>query len=287
MSDKQTQCPNCHSIYMVAVPQLTVAQGMVCCPKCDHQFNALLYLYNAELAQPRPNNYSAPLHPHTFLKRTKLSQTNAPTTGLKILERYVDNSNLDLRHYLNNLNYFHHDALHIFPSLNLSKSREMANHRKRKPQFVYYLTWGAINLSLLLLFAFQILWFNLQLLERSETLNTIFTKACHWVHCETLDQRYHKIQVEHIKIEPSLENRTQISGVLMNYHSESLKFPKLKVTLYKGDQFYIRTVSPSEYLAHSLEGVGRISAGQPFAFKFTFTQPFNENWQYKIQIIRP
>lgn len=287
MSDKQTQCPNCHSLYSVAVPQLTVAQGMVCCPKCHHQFNALLYLYNTEPTYLRPDDHPVPLQPRTFLKRTKLSQTQAPIAGLKILERCVDNSNLDLRHYLNNLNYFHHDALHIFPSLNVSKNREMANQRKRKPRFTYYLTWGVINLSLLLLFVFQILWFNPKLLERSETLNKLFTTACHWVHCETLDQRYHKIQIEHIKIEPTLENRTQITGVLMNYHTESLKLPKLKITLYKGDRFYVHTVSPSEYLVHSLDGIGRIPAGQPFTFKFTFTQPFNENWQYKIQIIRP
>lgn len=287
MSDKQTLCPSCSSLYMVAVPQLTVAQGMVCCPKCGHQFNALLYLYDAEPLYSHQDDHPTPTPPHTFFKRTKLSQSKAPAAGLKILERCVDNSNLDLRRYLNNLNYFHHDALHIFPSLNLSKSREMANHRNRKPRFTYYITWGVINLSLLFLFAFQILWFNPKLLEHSETLSSLFTKACHWVHCETLDQRYHKIQVEHIQLDPTLENRTQISGVLMNYHTESLKLPKLKITIYKGDRFYTRTVSPSEYLIHSLEGNRRIPAGQTFAFKFTFAQPFKENWQYKIQIIRP
>ena len=44
MSDKQTSCPKCLTIYKVSVAQLTVAQGMVCCPKCSMTFNALSHL---------------------------------------------------------------------------------------------------------------------------------------------------------------------------------------------------------------------------------------------------
>lgn len=44
MSDKQTRCPKCTTIYKVTLTQLTIAQGMVCCPKCSINFNALTHL---------------------------------------------------------------------------------------------------------------------------------------------------------------------------------------------------------------------------------------------------
>ncbi|HJE54435.1 MAG TPA: DUF3426 domain-containing protein, partial [Acinetobacter pseudolwoffii] len=44
MSDKRTHCPTCSTTYKVTVAQLTIAQGMVCCPKCTTSFNALSHL---------------------------------------------------------------------------------------------------------------------------------------------------------------------------------------------------------------------------------------------------
>lgn len=287
MNNKQTRCPNCQRLYKVTVPQLTVAQGMVCCPKCLHRFNAILHLRVQEQPTPRLVDTPAVAEPRIFFNRFKTLPVGTPPPGLEILTRCIENSNLDLRNYLNNLNYFHHDAVHFFPSVNLSKTREMANNRKKRPRVTYYLMWGAINLSLLLLFAFQFLWFNPKFLERSEILNHFFTHSCNWLHCETLDQRYLKIKVEHLQVERSLKNHIQISGVLMNYQKESLKLPKLKVTIENGQESHVQIISPAEYLIHSLNGIKRIPAEQPVAFQFILKRPYEPNWQYKIQIIRP
>ncbi|KKZ49526.1 hypothetical protein UO01_06510, partial [Acinetobacter baumannii] len=48
MNEKQTRCPKCLTVYKVSLTQLTVAQGMVCCPKCNLSFNALTNLVNVE-----------------------------------------------------------------------------------------------------------------------------------------------------------------------------------------------------------------------------------------------
>ena len=169
MNNKQTLCPNCHSLYRVTVPQLTVAQGMVCCPKCKEHFNALLHLHQSNISLPTDQ---IPRHheQRAFFNRSKPAQ-NDSIAGLDILARTVDHSNLDLHHYLNNLNYYHRNNVYYFPAPSLSQSREMAFQRKKRPQFAYYLMWGVINLSLLLLFFFQILWFNPQLLEQSKVFN--------------------------------------------------------------------------------------------------------------------
>ena len=48
MTQKQTRCPNCQTVYKVSVTQLTISQGMVCCPKCSAEFNALVHLVKIE-----------------------------------------------------------------------------------------------------------------------------------------------------------------------------------------------------------------------------------------------
>lgn len=285
MNNKQTSCPNCHSLYRVTVPQLTVAQGMVCCPKCNEYFNALLHLRSSSISlptDPMPRHHEQ----RSFFNRSKPTQ-NGRIAGLDILARTVDHSNLDLHHYLNNLNYYHRNNIYYFPVPSLSQSREMAFQRKKRPQFAYYLIWGMINLTLLLLFFFQVLWFNPQLMEQSRVLNAFFNKACELVQCQTLDQRYNKLNVEHFQIERTLDNHTVISGVLMNYNSESLKLPLLKVSMQKDEQYLERVISPAEYLAPSLNGVSRIPARHPYTFRFTLLQHYDQNWQYEIQVMRP
>lgn len=42
MNEKQTRCPKCLTVYKVSLTQLTVAQGMVCCPKCNLNFGAVV-----------------------------------------------------------------------------------------------------------------------------------------------------------------------------------------------------------------------------------------------------
>lgn len=282
---KQTRCPNCQSIYKVTVPQLTVAQGMVCCPKCNERFNAVLHLKQPNINLPSdqaPRSHEQ----RAFFNRTKVISDDS-ILGLDILTLKVDHSNLDLHHYLNNLNYYHRNNVYCFPAQSPTQSREMAFQRKKRPQFAYYLMWGIINFSLFLLFIFQILWFNPQLLEQSQLSNLFFNKACALIQCETLDQRYTKLNVEHFKIERTLDNHTQISGILMNYNTESLKLPQLKIIMQKDEQYLERMISPAEYLAPSLHGISRIPARHPYSFKVTLLQQYDAKWQYEIQIVRP
>ena len=48
MSNKQTFCPSCSTTYRISVAQLTISQGMVCCAKCSHTFNALSHLVDVQ-----------------------------------------------------------------------------------------------------------------------------------------------------------------------------------------------------------------------------------------------
>ena len=104
--NKQTRCPSCHRIYKVTVPQLTVAQGMVCCEKCDHNFNALLNLLSDSDPNLNDDIQNTLQHKKSFLNRPSQTMQRSAPQDLEIFNRMVQHSNLDLRHYLNQINYF-------------------------------------------------------------------------------------------------------------------------------------------------------------------------------------
>ncbi|WP_336034897.1 zinc-ribbon and DUF3426 domain-containing protein [Acinetobacter bereziniae] len=285
MAEKQTRCPNCASIYKVSVTQLTVAQGMVCCPKCGDNFNALVHL------QPSPSDQQA-INTHETehkLNQESFDNRRNETSVLDIFNRKVEHSNIDLRTYLNNLNYFNNEPVHNIPSLNLSKGLNHKGDDLLKPKStLYYLAWSFINLSLLSILMFQIVWFNPNLTDRYPAINTVFTKACSVFHCDTVDQRYKHIVISNLRVKAIDSQQTQFSGQINNQYSKSLELPIIKVTLKANDKI-VKTYSiPAEdYLIKSLIGIKRIPQNSPYPFKFVITEPRKSFDDYQLDVIHP
>ena len=343
MTDKQTICPNCKTTYKVSVPQLTVAQGMVSCPKCNTDFNALLNLsQNGQLirsikskqkaesdavkaqtlentddlnqqqnsthktesttldvttpaiaANSNTSEQSNPTH-------TKISAVPAPeqkvyheTNILEIFNRKVENSNIDLRTYLNSLNQFNLDPLTNIPSLNLSAGQAHGHNYSQQERFearkpLYYFCWGLINVALLLILVFQILWFNPALLDKHPALHSAFNTTCNLLNCDTIDDRYNQIHVEQIKVQKMGKSSTQFSGSLLNTYKKSLEVPVIKLTLKaKGQTILTQTITAKDYLNESLSGINRIPSNSPYKFKFTIDKPRNTFDEYNLEIIHP
>lgn len=294
MTEKQTRCPNCQTIYKVSVTQLTVAQGMVCCPKCGTNFNALLNL------QVNPQNYDSS-------KQTDTSQVTIPINGtsqtftstslnhqtethiLDIFDRKVENSNIDLRTYLNNLNYFNNEPLHSIPSLNLSQGiKDSARQEKNPRTKFYYASWGFINVALLAILLFQIVWFNPSLTDRYPLINRIFTQTCSILNCDTADQRYKHIVISKLKVTVIDSQQTQFRGQLNNEYSKSLELPLIKVLLKAHDKVVVTyIITPDEYLIESLIGIKRIPKDSPYPFKFIVTASRNTFDSYQLEVIHP
>ncbi len=273
MTDKQTRCPNCNSIYKVTVTQLTVSQGMVCCPKCSSNFNALLGLINqdTQVLNAKPNK----------------AEYIPETAVLDIFNRKTEDSNINLRTYLNSLNPFNSEPLQNIPALRLSSQSHLANLKSQKT-FKYYLTWSLVNLTLFLILLFQVLWFNPKLIDQYDVLNTLFTKTCAVLSCDTIDQRYNKMHIERLKVESHGKHQTEFSGILINHYEKSLALPLIKITLKKNGQdtaSYILT--SSQYLDGVLNGIRRIPMARPYRFKFLIDQPRNAFDDYHLEIIHP
>ncbi|SPL70824.1 DUF3426 domain-containing protein [Acinetobacter stercoris] len=289
MSHKQTQCPNCHTVYKVSVPQLTVAQGMVCCPKCNQTFNALSHLRNfqTDAESPKKENIQDISPSSSSLEHDPVSKTRPEAQVLDIFNRKIENSNIDLQTYLNNLNYFNHEPVTALPCLNLSGSSTRYSRIEEKRKRLYYTFWILLNLTLIIVLIYQILWFNPQLLDRSNVLNHTFTSTTQLLNVDTVPARYKNITASQIKIEYN-DQQTEFSGILTNTYPSSLKMPNLRLSLMlKGHIIKRYIIHPSEYLIPSLQGIERIPNNSPFFFQFHIDIEKNGFDHYQLDVIHP
>lgn len=289
MSDKQTYCPSCLTTYKVTVAQLTVAQGMVCCPKCDTSFNALTHLVteNKEAVFSVTPTTAESINPS--LESTPLTvatQVSAPLYShalLQIFDQKVENSNIDLKTYLNNLNYFSTEPIGTLPAVNWSE-----HEAEKKHGVIYYAAWTTFNLVLVGTLVFQFFWFNPHYLQNSPVMGRAFNSVCEVFSCSNLQEHYNLISTKKVKAKRANKNQTQFTGELINYHDRSLAVPTLRVHL-KQDGLIIATynLQPKEYLVKNLHGIERIPTNSPFRFDFTLPIDRKDFDNYDFEIIRP
>lgn len=283
MSDQQTQCPQCSAIYKVTVAQLTVAQGMVCCPKCSHSFNALLHLVQIQVKHLPPQ---LKIQEDVNLSTNNLQNIESSSNLLSIFSRKVEHSNIDLETYLNNLNYFNTEPLKIIPMLNLAADK--AYTPKKKNHFIHYVILGIINIIIISVIIFQILIRNPQLLSYNSAVDTTFHTLCDLFSCSSQEQQYALIDIHKIQIHLKDRKRSILSGELVNKNKQSLKNPRLLITLYKdGKQIFKRIYPANDYLIPSLKNVERIPKNSPFKFNIQLPLPANSFDDYDLQIIQP
>lgn len=290
MSEKQTYCPNCFTKYKVSVAQLTVARGMVCCAKCSTNFNALTHLV---VEKDQSSSTTSTSSSNFDDKNPQFNETSAETLMagqppkqhlLDIFDRKVENSNIDLKTYLNNLNYFSTDPIGTYPALNWSEKSEQENQKSSWN----YVLWGVVNLCLISLLIFQFFWFNPKILNNSPVFSALFNTACQAFNCSVMEQNYRLISTNKVKIKQISKKETQFTGELINYHSKSLALPIIKVNLKdNGEIISSYSFQPSEYLIDSLTGIQRIPQNSPFKFKFSLPVERKSFDTYSLEIIRP
>ena len=286
MSEKQTYCPNCFTKYKVSVAQLTVARGMVCCAKCSTNFNALTHLVvdkeescSTTLSIPSANPTQA-----TEITEQFIDDQRSEQHLLDIFDRKVENSNIDLKTYLNNLNYFSTEPIGNYPALNWSDKSEQEN----KHSAWHYALWIVVNICLISLLVFQFFWFNPKILNNSPAASATFNTVCQAFNCSILDQNYRLISTNKVKLKQISKKETQFTGELIIYQSKSLALPIIKVNLKdNGEIISSYSLQPSEYLISSLAGIHRIPQNSPFKFKFNLPVSRKSFDTYSLEIISP
>lgn len=286
MSEKQTYCPNCFTKYKVSVAQLTVARGMVCCAKCSTNFNALTHLV-VDKEEACSTTLSIPSASPTQAIEITEPLIDAPQSEqhlLDIFDRKVENSNIDLKTYLNNLNYFSTEPIGNYPALNWADKSE----QETKSNAWHYVLWIVVNICLISLLVFQFFWFNPKILNNSPAASALFNTVCQAFNCSMLDQNYRLISTNKVKLKQISKKETQFTGELINYHSKSLALPIIKVNLKdNGEIISSYSLQPSEYLISSLAGIHRIPQNSPFKFKFSLPVSRKSFDTYSLEIISP
>ncbi len=291
MSDKQTLCPTCSTIYKVTVTQLTIAQGMVCCPKCTTSFNALSHLMTDAQASVSssaednvnsvdPAQASIEFDPIVYNDKISFRQNNL----LQIFDEKVENSNIDLRTYLNNLNYFSTEPINALPAMNWEENTDQESRRS----ILQYAGWTIFNILLLSALIFQFFWFNPHYLKNSHVMSTTFYAVCDIFNCSNLEEHYSLMNTKKVKVSASGNHGTRFSGELINYYDRSLAMPNLRLDLKdKGVITASYLLLPSEYLIESLVSIERIPRNSPFQFDFKVPVERNSFDSYSLEIIRP
>ena len=287
MNKKQTQCPECTTIYKVSVAQLTIAQGMVCCPKCSHSFNGLLNLVEISTAQHLPEAAEPALLHHDYEHEVSdhvLARSYSQQHLLDIFDRKIEQSNIDLHTYLNNLNYFSSDPIYQFPSLKLSE-REL--HVPEKRSLGYYILWSSINLVLVGFLAFQMLWFNPDFVARYPSLNHGLLFACNLIDCQRFEQRYEYIHISQFKITTHAQGQQIFSGILINQDTKSMPLPNLRLRFENDTGSVEYLYLPEDYLESKYQGIERIPSNTPFGFNFRLALPKNQIQNPRLEIVAP
>ena len=289
MSNKHTYCPSCMTTYKVTVAQLTVAQGLVCCPKCDTSFNALSHLVtekkSAQHAVTESTTTAVEPKPSTAVVTQQSFEHSSLLNHqvLEIFDRKIENSNIDLKTYLNNLNYFSTEPIGTLPAVNWSDQEEV-----KKRSVLYYLSWTIFNVVLIGTLLFQFFWFNPQYLQHSTLMSKAFYSVCDIVQCNNLQEHYNLITTTKVKVKRMDGDKSQFRGALVNYHDRSLALPILKVTLKNNNEVVAeQTLQPKEYLIESLAGIERIPQNSPFQFEFTLPVDRKTFDSYEFEIIQP
>ena len=277
--------------YKVTVAQLTVAQGLVCCPKCDTSFNALSHLVTEQKTKTDAvtNSVSDEEINQGISETTPQLYQNFDHTSLlhhqalEIFDRKIENSNIDLKTYLNNLNYFSTEPIGTLPAVNWSDQDEV-----RKRSLLYYFSWTIFNIVLVGVLLFQFFWFNPQYLKHSTLMSKAFYSVCDVFECNNLQEHYNLINTTKIKVSRINNQQTEFRGELVNFHDRSLALPLLKITLKDDAQAVSSyTLKPGEYLVKSLTGIERIPQNSPFQFEFKLPIDRKTFDSYEFEIIQP
>lgn len=291
MSKKQTHCPNCYTKYKVSVAQLTVAQGMVCCAKCSTNFNALSYLIAENDQSPCIPKALSSSHideqKSQFIEMTeKPFHSGQPPKQhlLDIFDHKVENSNIDLKTYLNNLNYFSTEPIGNYPALNWSEKSEP----EQTHNIWHTSVWNIANICLMGLLMFQFFWFNPSILNSSPTLSSALHTACQMFNCPINEQNYRLISAQKVNVTAISQQKTQFTGELINHHNKSLALPLISVTLKAhGENISSYSLSPSAYIVSNLTNIQHIPQNSPFKFKFSLPVARKSFDNYNLEIIHP
>lgn len=277
--NKQTQCPQCLTFYHVSLIQLSLAQGMVCCPKCGCTFNALTYLVQYEV---EPENKKNNINLNHLFKNAPL---NTPAHISNLYNQKAQHSNIDLYTYLNSLKQTEIDLIYPKPNLNLSDQQDKKQNNYSSS---HYLFWGVLNLVLLIFLTLQILISNARVGANLPWLAQPIQTVCSFVSCPNHILGFQFLIVEHVSIQAQSRQKSRISGQIFNQSTQDLVLPHLRLRLLNNKkEVFSQTYLPLNYVNFEHKTIQSISPNQPLSWQIIVPLSQKQFDEYQIEIVKP
>lgn len=270
MCDIQTQCPSCNTQYLVSPTQLSIAQGTVCCPKCEQQFNAYTFLSHPPYTADLDNYYE-----NLSLTHHRVHKRGGEEAVLAIFGRKLDSSNTDLLTYLNTHQFNEEYSFDIKKPDSFFKFKK--NSSTQIFNFLVHMFLLGLNIILFGVVISQITNNNNDLKQQFPLLAMFSTHTCSWVKCSP--KTSHELKIEATRIHQDYPGLTTITGRFVNYGHQSRTLPSLQVvTAQKVFNF-----SPKHYLLVSQQTKQHLEAKQTIYFRIDVPLG-NTNQQFKLQL---
>ncbi len=242
-----TQCPNCNTIFHIQHTDLTVANGKVRCGICQQ-------IFHATILQPDNANNS----PHSSAK---------PTPKLNISNKEQPKSNASSFNYQQYRPSIANDES-IIPTLEqkLRPTNEDIHALNIEPESIEsildtkkhifgdrFLLWFGLSIILMLLLAFQWLWFNKSELSQQPQFRPSYTYICKILGCiipayQSISEL--KTKAISVNVIPNRPNHLQVDLIIINQANFNQLLPTIIIQFLDLNTKLLKqeSITPSQYI---------------------------------------
>lgn len=173
-----SECPHCHTVYHLNLMQMNIAQGNVRCVRCQQRFDAYrCFIHDPNYTESYSHNYLTEIILSSTRTVEERSQEHAQQDNSEyshyvydVMQQRIDDSRLNLYTYLNYIDLV--SPIHSSSKLGLTKTPNPTKSQKirslaflfprikraKRGKVFYYIAWGIVNIALLIVLFFQILY---------------------------------------------------------------------------------------------------------------------------------
>lgn len=269
-----TLCPDCSRQYRVRAEQLSAAQGLVICGFCGRKFNALEKLHD------RPQR-----PPPVPLPEVNEPAATAPTPIIPapVLKAGVKSRPQD--HFeMSRPAVVVQAPLDVAGALIDEEATRTGTTRRRSG-------WATGSLALVLLFAFQLAWFNRDaLLQSYPQLVPWAESLCGHFSCTLHRQRdlaAIRILNRDVRLHPNYADMLLVNATMANQSDQAQPFPKIQFTLFdtSGQMLGYREFAAEEYLDRSINVARGMIPGQPVHFVLEIAGPTQDAVSFEFRFL--
>ncbi|KAF0842640.1 putative Zn finger-like uncharacterized protein [Methylovorus glucosotrophus] len=286
-----TSCPACSTVFHVKPEQLSLRRGIVRCGECQHVFNALDHLHEAETVAPETvapetavpeTAVPETVAPETAVPETAVPETAVPETAVPetaVPEAVVPEAVVpEAQPHAAEAHITHQTAPHIpaQPSWHDAAPKSKLQTVLVQPKTVPWLS-GLFALLLVITIALQLAYFQRNALALAwPESKPYLQQACAMLNCKIeLPRDASKLVIDDANLleDSDYEGLLILTSTLINQARHVQAYPQLELTLTDAnDQAVLRrTFTPAEYLPAGTVVEKGIPAGKELPIKLLLT----------------